>query len=157
MQPANPCGIRPGLLAALGGVAMAALAWAQDTAIDEAKRFFEHYVALERRYDPAIADLYADEAYIKARRSMPMGDPQNITIPAAQYKAQLRQAMPAAEARGARNSYSNVTYQREGGFVRIEALRTSEPGRNTSPISLLVGPSPGGRWLIYEEQSESRH
>jgi hypothetical protein len=156
VQPADPYGIWPRLLAALGGLAVAALAWAQDSAIQEAKRFFEQYVALESAYDPGIADLYADEAFIKLRRSMPMGDAQNITMPAPQYKAQLRQIMTTARARGVRNGYSNVTYEREAGFVRIEALRTSEPGKNTGPISLLVGPSPTGRWLIYEEQSESR-
>jgi len=33
---------------------------------------------------------------------------------------------------------------------------TGEVRNYTSPISLLVGPSPTGQWLIYEEISESR-
>lgn len=144
------------LLTALAGFAVVVLAWAQDSGIDEAKRLFAQYVALENAHDAGVADLYADEAFIKTRRNMPMGDPQNITVPAAQYKALLRQNMAMARARGDRSTYSKVTYTREGDFVRIDALRFSEPGRNMSPISLLVGPSPGGRWLVYEELSESR-
>lgn len=138
----------------LGGVAFSLFAWAQEPEIEAAKQLFAQFVALENAYDPALADLYADEAFIKTRRSMPMGDPQEITVPAAKHKAQLRQSMALAKARGNRVTYTDVTYKPEEAFVRIEARRTAEPGRKTAPISLLVGPSPGGNWLIYEELSE---
>lgn len=144
------------LVAVLAGLAFCLSVGAQDLGIDAAKRFFAQYVALENAHDPGVADLYADAAFIKTRRSMPMGDPQDVTFPAPKYKALLRQNMPMAQARGDRNTYSDVTYTPEGNFVRIDALRISEPKKNAAPISFLVGPSPGGKWLIYEELSESK-
>jgi hypothetical protein len=143
-------------VSALAGLAVVSVALAQDSGIDAAKQLFAQYIALENAYDPAVADLYADEAFIKTRRSMPMGDPQNIVVPAARYKSLLRQGMPTARARGDHNTYSKVTYRQEGEFVRIDAVRLSGPGKKMSPISLLVGPSPAGKWLIYEQLSESR-
>lgn len=140
----------------LAGVAFSVPSWAQEPGIDAAKQFFAQFVALENTYDPGLADLYADEAFIKTRRSMPMGDPQEITVPAAKYKTLLRQNMPIASAREDRNTYADVTYTPEGSFVRIDARRISERRKTTTPISLLVGPSRGGKWLIYEELSESR-
>lgn len=143
-------------VSALASFALVALAWAQGPEIGGAEQLFAQYVALEQAYDPAIADLYADEAFIKMRRKMPMGDPQDVVVPAARHKSLLRQSMPHAKSRGDRNAYSNVTYKREGEFVRIDAVRLSEPGKKASPISLLVGPSAAGTWLIYEQLSEAR-
>jgi hypothetical protein len=143
------------LVALLAGLAVGALAWAQDAGIDAARQFFTQYVALEQAYDPGVADLYADQALIRTRRKPPMGDPQTVTVPASQYKALLRGHMLVAAARGDRSTYSDVTYSPEGPFVRIDATRVSGPRKSQSPISLLVGQSPSGRWLIYEELSES--
>ncbi len=143
-------------VSALAGLGIAAFAWAQDSGVDSARQLFARYAELENAHDPAVADLYADEAFIKTRRSMPMGDPQEITVPAAKHKMLLRQNMAVAKARGERSAYSDVTYTVEGNFVRIGALRSSHPKKDAAPISLLVGPSPGGKWLIYEELSESR-
>lgn len=148
--------VRNVLAAIAAGLAIGALARAQDSGIDAAKQLFAQYVALERAYDPSVADLYAEDALIKIRRKAPMGDPFDVIIPAAKYKTQLRELAPAAEVRGDRSSYSGVTYTPEGGFVRINGSRVSEPGKHASPISLLVGRSPDGRWLIYEERSESQ-
>ena len=134
--------------AALAALALAISASAEDSKIDAAKEFFARYVSLENAYDPGVADLYADEAFIKTRRSMPMGDPQDFTFPAAQYRTLLRQNLSVAKARGDRSSYSDVGYTPEGQFVRITAARKLA-SKEASPITLLVGPSPGGKWLIY--------
>jgi hypothetical protein len=142
-------------VALLGCLAVAALAWAQDSGIDAAGQLFARYVALEQAYDPGLADLYADDALIKTRRKPPMGDARDEIIPAPEYKRLLRQLMPAAKARGDRSTYANVTYTPQGEFVRIEASRLSGPSQRASPISLLVGRSPSGKWLIYEESSEA--
>jgi hypothetical protein len=143
------------LVAVLAGVALPLVAWGQAAGIDTAKQFFAQFVALENAHDPALADLYADEAFIKTRRKMPMGNPQELTTPAAKYKAQLRQQMATTSAHGNRSAYRDVSYTPEGSFVRIEALRVSEPSGTASPVSLMVGPSRGGKWLIYEALSES--
>ncbi|UCH49743.1 MAG: hypothetical protein JSU95_08280 [Betaproteobacteria bacterium] len=144
------------LVAVLASLAITGFAWAQESGIDAAKQFFAQYAALENAYDPGLADLYADEAFIKQSRSMPMGEPRKVTVSGRKYKTLLRENMPIAKALGDRSSYSDVTYTQEGEFIRIDALRYSEMRKRTTPFSIVVGPSSGGKWLIYEESSESR-
>ena len=144
------------LCAIAAGLAIAALAWAQDSGTDAAKQLFAQYIALERAYDPGIANLYADDALIKTRRKPPMGDPVDVIVPAPKYKTQLRELASVAKVRGDRNTYSDVTYTPESELVRINALRFSGSRKQAGLFRLLVGPSPGGQWLIYEELSESQ-
>jgi hypothetical protein len=125
-------------------------------AIAEARRLFDRYVALEHAFDPAAADLYADEAVIQNKRKFPDGQVKTMTLPAPRYKALVRSAMPAAKARNDRNTYSDVRYSAEGAGVRITAQRFSELKKYTSPLSMLVKPDARGTWLIYEELSESQ-
>jgi hypothetical protein len=154
-------------IAALGLLLAAASADAADPApktkpatatpaIAEARRLFERYVALEKAFDPAAADLYADEAVIQNKRKYPDGQVKTMSMPAPRYKALIRSAMPAAKARNDRNTYSDVRYNAEGTGVRITAQRFSELKKYTSPLSMLVKPDARGTWLIYDELSESQ-
>lgn len=134
----------------------ATLAGAQAPSTSAARQLFEQYVALGQAYEPGVADLYAEEALIRNKRTYPDGQVKEMTLPAPTYKTLLRNAMPLAKSRGDRSTYSDVSYTVEGQRVRVKAARYSELKKYTSPISLLVGPGPGGKWLIYEELSESR-
>ena len=125
-------------------------------AAGEAKLLFDRYVKLEQDFNPAAADLYADDAVIKNRRIYPNGQVREMTFPATQYKALVRQAMPLAKARGDTNSYSDVTFTQEGDGVRIRATRFSNLKQYSSPLSLLVRPGKNGEWLSREELSESQ-
>lgn len=135
------------------------LLWAASSAaapLDDAKALFEQYVQLEHAFDPAAADLYADDALIKNKRTYPTGQVRELTMPASTYKTLIRQAMPLAKLRGDTNTYSDISYAQEGAMVRIRATRFSNLKNYASPISLLVSPGDNGRWLIREELSESR-
>jgi hypothetical protein len=121
-----------------------------------AEQLFERYVALGRAFDPAVADLYADNAVITNKRTYPTGQVREMTIPAVKYKELIRRAMPLARQRGDRNVYSDCQYTPEGTRVRIACTRYSQLKKYSSPISLLVGPGQAGDWLIFEERSESR-
>lgn len=136
---------------------LSVVAIAEEPRIESAKRLFDDYVALEHRFDSSIADLYADEASIRNTRKYPFGLPTKVmTLPAMSYKALIRQAMPMAKARGDRSRYSEVSYSMEGDKVRINCIRYSELKKYFSPFSILAGPGADGKWLIYEEISESR-
>lgn len=124
--------------------------------IDEARVLFGRYVQLEQSFDPVTADLYADDALIKNKRTYPPGQVRELTMPAPQYKTLIRQAMPLARAKGDISSYSDITFKAEGSGVRIRAVRFSNLKKYTSPISLLVAPNSDGQWLIREELSESQ-
>jgi hypothetical protein len=124
--------------------------------MDEAKALFESYRTLEARFDPAVADLYADDALISNKRTYPTGKIRELTIPAPKYKDLIRTAMPLAKAKGDYSTYSEITFTEEGAGVRIKAKRFSELKRYYSPISILVRPDSSGRWVILEELSESQ-
>ena len=142
------------LLFVLGGLFLPA---AQSSApVDQAKALFSRFVEMEQAYDIAIADLYADDAVIKNKRTYPTGEVRELTIPPAQYKQLIRQAMPLAKSRGDRSTYSKCGYTADGAHVRITCSRYSELKKYTSPYTLLVGPNRAGQWRILEELSESR-
>lgn len=128
----------------------------QGDLIAKGKAFFQHYVELEHAFDPSIADLYSDQATIKSTRYMPDGKTVPVTVPAIRYKQALRTYI-ATKARevGDVSNYTNDTYSAEGGKVRIKVTRYSSLEKVSSPVSLLVGPDATGKWLIYEELSES--
>ena len=127
-----------------------------NTAVAHARAFFTKFVEMEQAYDIAVADLYADDAVIKNKRTYPNGEVRELTFPPAQYKQLLRQAMPLAKSRGDRSTYSSCGYKPVGANVRISCSRYSELKKYTSPYSLLVGPNRAGKWQIIEELSESR-
>ena len=122
----------------------------------KAEQLLNRYIALEAAFDPAVADLYADDAVIRNRRTYPTGEVREATVPAAQYKALIRQAIPLAKAQIDISRYSGCVYTAAAPRVRIACARFSTLKNYTSPITLLVGPGPDGGWLIFEESSESR-
>lgn len=117
---------------------------------------FSRYQTLGRAFDPAAADLYAGNAKITNKRTYPTGEVKEMSLPAKQYKALVRAAMPAAKARGDTSTYSDIVYTVEGNTVRIAATRFSELKKYSSRFILVVGPSADGSWQIFEEHSESR-
>lgn len=120
----------------------------------EATQLFEQYVALEAKFDPAVADLYADDAVIKNTRRYPDGTSRTMTLPAHAYKELIRKSMPTAKTRGDTSQYSGIKSKFEGGKVRVTATRYSDLKKQNSPLSLLIEQR-AGRWLIVEELSES--
>ena len=124
--------------------------------IDEARSLFQQYSSFEAAFNPAVADLYTDDALIRNKRVYPIGQMREQTIPAPQYKTLVRSAMPLAKAKGDYSTYSQVSYSEEGNGVRIKATRYAVLKKYESPLSLLVVPVASGKWLIREEISESQ-
>jgi hypothetical protein len=120
----------------------------------EATQVFDQYVALEANFDPAVADLYADDAVIKNTRRFPDGTSRAMSLPAPTYKDLIRKSMATAKTRGDTNKYSSIKTNVEAGKVRVTATRYSDLKKHSSPISLLLAQR-AGRWLIVEELSES--
>jgi hypothetical protein len=147
--------IRISLVALFASAMCSAAAIGADN-VGKAKELFERYIALEQAFDPAQADLYADDAKIQNTRNYPGGEKRTLTIPAPKYKEMLRAAMPIAKMRGDTSSYSEVKYTAEGKSIRITATRFSNLKKYSSPFSLLVAPDKEGNWRILEELSESQ-
>jgi hypothetical protein len=147
--------IKPARAASLIILACSACILAAEPVV-KAKELFERYVALERAFDSAQGDLYSEDAKIQNIRNYPSGQQRTVEFPAPEYKNLLRAAMPLAKARGDTSIYSDVKYTPEGERVRITCTRFSELKKYSSPLSLLVGPDKEGKWLIFEEISESQ-
>ena len=127
-----------------------------DDRIAKAKEVFERFVALGQAFDPDLADLYADDAVINNKRTLPTGEVKELSLPAPEYRNLIRSAMSLANARGDTSTYSDVVYKVEGDGVRITADRFSNLKKYHSPISILLKPDASGAWLIAEELSESK-
>lgn len=123
---------------------------------DRAKEIFNQYVSLSDKFDPAVADLYSDEAKIQNKRTYPNGATRVMTFEAKKYKALIRTAMPLAKARGDTNKYTQVSYLEKDSKVTITATRFSNLKKYSSPITLVVGADPEGKWRILEETSQSK-
>lgn len=121
-----------------------------------ARSLLASYIARSGAFDASLADLYSDQAYIENLRTYPDGQVRRLTVPGAQYKALIREAMPLARARGDTNRYSQPQFTAQGANVRIALTRYSELKKYASPLVLVVGPRSDGTWVILEERSESR-
>jgi len=143
----------------LAALSLGAFAKDKATASDPfagAKELFGQYAKLERAFDPAVADLYSDQAVIRNKRNYPDGNVRTMELPAPKYKELIRGAMPTAKAMGDYSTYSDVTYAWEGQNIRVLATRYSELKKYSGQLSLLVAHQEGGAWLIIEELSESQ-
>jgi len=121
-----------------------------------AEALFDRYVDLEHAFDPALVDLYADEARIEHRLIVAGQRPIVRTWSGKQYKDLLRGALAKAkETRQDLNYYTAVDYLQQGSRVRIKAMRYAELQKVVSPLELLVGPDRSGAWRIYEERGEN--
>lgn len=148
--------MNPSTLASLLTLALLAATAAAADPLANAKKLFDTYVARTNSFDPAVADLYADDAKIENTRKYPDGTKRSVVVPAPKYKAMLREAMPAAKQRGDTSEFFAVEYKIDGERVRITATRFSNAKQEATPISFVAGPGPGGSWLFLEESSESR-
>src|SRR5579864_1113801 len=95
--------------AALAAAPAAASAEATGAARKKAETLFNRYIDLEHAFDPALVDLYSDEAHIQSRVIVPGRPPTVRTWSGAQYKELLRRALAKAkEKRQDLNFYSAV-------------------------------------------------
>jgi hypothetical protein len=136
-------------------IALVAPALAADP-MAEAKQLFATFVARVNAFDPAVADLYANDAKIENTRKYPDGTTQTVTVPAPKYKEMLRAAMPSAKQRSDTSDFLDVQYTKVGEHVRIATTRFSNAKLEAAPLTLVVGPGSDGTWMILEELSESR-
>lgn len=119
--------------------------------LEAAKAFFARYQRLEQAYDPALAELYSDQARIHLAGPTAEGRMQYFNVPGNIYKGFLRQSMSAARARGDYSEYRGVSFVREDSTVHIEGIRRSMWKGYERPFSMRIRQRDDGRWVIVEE------
>lgn len=133
----------------------AAAAPAEADSSKAARAFFDNYVALSERFDPAAADLYSDSARIRARRGSPSGELRDLELTGKQWKELLVQALPTAKARGDISTFSDVSVSEQTGGVRVAARRYSTlKCRWDEAYFMVVAADAQGLLQIVEEYSE---
>ncbi|MCA9402710.1 MAG: hypothetical protein KC897_02920 [Candidatus Omnitrophica bacterium] len=160
MRPVNSIKI-PGLIPTVTRVAIGCLIFCLATgahATQETKEeaFFNRFVELEHNFDPAVADLYTDEARIRTLRLQPDGRRNPMEMSGRQMKGLIDKVMPLAEQRGDISTYSDVRYSTEGNRVTIHATRYSAAKCYTDPNYYIVIEDTGAGYRIVEEFAESK-
>jgi hypothetical protein len=117
---------------------------------------FQQYVARSDKFDPSVADLYADNATIRSKRIMPDGTTPTLSLSGAQWKTLIQQAMPIAKQRGDRNTFRNVSATSQSKAVIVTADRYSHLKAYTSPFVQHWTRNQNGAWKISTEGTETR-
>jgi hypothetical protein len=122
----------------------------------QARVFFEDYVAKSRSSDPREADLYCDEGEVEHFREDASGNVARISGSASIFKQVIRESAAQAHVAGDYSDFSGATYQSEAGGIRITAVRYSALGKYASPATFLVGDCERGGIGILEMTFHSR-
>ena len=128
---------------------------AQVPAPSSAQELWDDFVELGTGFDPALADLYADDAVIHLTRRYPDGRTRTLQLTGKEYKPLVRQAMPIARNRGDVDVYSNVKFENLGDRTRITATRYGTLKKYRAPHELIVGNVGSSGWKILKETGES--
>lgn len=100
--------------------------------------FFKRFAETGQRFDPAVADLYADNALIKAYRRYPHGLERSMEMSGTEWKALVRKVMPVARSKNDKSTYTNVRFAPRGSQVKISADRYAVRKCYTDPAYYLV-------------------
>lgn len=121
------------------------------------RAFFDNYVKLGDAYDADLANLYSDEAVIKASRQYPDSSRRTLQLSGVQWKSLIAKVLPLAKAQEDRSSYSNIEVEIRADQAKISADRYSERKcyRDTGYYMILQRQS-SGNYLIVEEYSETQ-
>lgn len=123
--------------------------------INNAKMFIGKFLELSHNYDPALIDMYSDNANIVRKVIHEDGKVEKVIIPTDLYKKSLLFFRLPAKLQGYRNEFINFSYVMEGKNVRATGLRKSN-NTNIVPISFLLGKDSSGKFRILEEITETK-
>ena len=125
------------------------------TPTDHARELFERYADLERKYDPALFDLYADSGHMEKYLVTRAGDTMELGgVSLARWKRGAREDIEAARSNGATNRYLDVAYEEDGDFVRVRIRRRQDPPGVELGEEMLMGPGLDSVWYIWRERAQ---
>lgn len=120
-----------------------------------ARSFFDQWADLQRDFDPALLDLYADNAVVKTAQTSADGEVKNVELPIAEYRKLALVALPLAKANADSSTYSNVKVVENQGRAKVSGTRTSSLKKSSAPFHVMLKPA-GKGWRIVEEWSETQ-
>ncbi|MEM6928569.1 MAG: hypothetical protein AAF602_16655 [Myxococcota bacterium] len=112
----------------------------------EARAFVERLMTLEKSFDPAMLEMIADDATIRADR-----DGEALQMTGAQYAAVGVAALAAAKEIGDYSTYSRVKVKPEGEGYRVTARRYSESKCYQDDALMLRIEERDGKLLVVDQ------
>jgi len=123
----------------------------------DARAVFDRYMALGEAFDPAVAQLYTDDAVIKGLIRYPNGTERGLKMSGAQWKKMVDAVIPLAKANNDISEYKDVRVEDIGGAIRISARRYSRVKCYWDPNHYMVlRKQPDGSMKITEEYMETQ-
>jgi hypothetical protein len=122
--------------------------------IAAAKKLFERYKSYERAYDPAMAELYSEDARLDLTAIHQSGAVGHAAVSGDGVKRSIIKSLKIAKVKGEEMTYKDVSYEKEGDGIRIAGTISFKKKKFTMPWSILVEPDEKGAWLIMEETVE---
>ncbi len=123
---------------------------------EEAKAFFEKYVAAANSYSASVPSYYAADAKILRAVKKSDGTIKTVQLPTARYIKQMRLMRNAARVRGYKNFYTQESITPEGSDYKISALRTPKGDKNSLPAYFVVGKDSSGAYKIKTEYMQTK-
>jgi len=88
-------------------------------------QFFDDFQSLSAEFDPALSQLYADDAKIMGVRKKADGSEESMTIDGRRWKTIILSSMERAKQLGDRSEYTDVDIALEADRAKISATRYS--------------------------------
>jgi hypothetical protein len=125
----------------------------QPADVSAARAFFDHFVELERRFDPARFELYAPDAVVRVQQADAQGRPELLELTLEEHRERVLRELPAAQARYDTYTYEDLSAEAgDDGRVHLRARRISDLDRQVAPFTLVVRPD-GESWEVVELQA----
>jgi len=87
--------------------------------------FFKEYESRGHAFDASVADMYSDEAVVRATRKLPDGVEQTTKIEGHKWKEMIVSTMEISKQRGDKSDFSNISVSMDGDVAKIKASRYS--------------------------------
>ena len=122
------------------------------SAAETPEQFFERFVNLGHRFDPAVIDLYRDTASIQMYRRYPHGLERATEMSGVEWKSLIRKMMPLVKEKDDRSIYTNVKVSSAGAKVKITADRyVVRKCYTDNGYYLVIEQQPNGQYGVVEE------
>lgn len=124
---------------------------------DEAagRAFFDRYIRLSDRDDPAFLELYADSARIHVLRVLASGETQALDLSGTQWKQNIINFSRATRNHPS-STFSHLSVHREGQRLRLLTVRYSPSNcRTDEGYSMVIAKNTRGVWQIVENSWEA--
>lgn len=123
---------------------------------EDALKFFNSFVNASNSYNPALLNMYDDNARIIRQIIKPNGEIANAYFGAKDYRNQMKLSSKLAKIRNYKNYYSNMEVTKVPNGYKITAMRKPSTSDYKLKAYSIVQKQPDGKWLIVEEMMQTK-